>query len=419
MTSTVFERNKKRILIAVACVIAVVAATFAYFAYERFTTHRITAYFESATGLYPGDDVRVLGVKVGMVDSVEPQPEAVKVEMSVDSNVEIPSDAAALIIAQSLVSGRFVQLTPVYDGGPALADNAEIPLGRTAVPVEWDDVKRELTKLSTALGPVGDDAQGSFGRFVNTAAANLDGNGDALKSTLHELSNALDILSDGRADLFATIRNLQVFVSALSNSNTQIVSFGNRLATVSQVLGDSSDALGQGLVDLDVALGDVQRFIADNRDSLAQGVSQLADATKVLAEKRPELEQVLHIAPNALANFYQIYKPAQGSLTGVVGLNELASPLTLLCGSVEGLEANDSQRSADLCRQFIAPVFNSLVVNYPPILVNPASGVAAFPNQIQYSPEDLRASVPPQSPIAQPLPQPNGLLSLLLPGGGR
>ncbi|MBJ8345762.1 MCE family protein [Antrihabitans sp. YC2-6] len=416
MTTGTLGRNRKWIFVALACVIALVVGIVAYLAYTRITTHRFTAYFTSATGLYPGDDVRVLGVKVGKVDSVEPQPEAVKVELSVNSDVAIPEDARAVIIAQSLVSGRFVQLTPVYDGGPSLEENAEIPVQRTAVPVEWDDIKRELTKLSTALGPLEDDSQGSFGRFVNTAAENLDGNGDALKSTLHELSHTLEILSDGRTDLFATIRNLQAFVSALSNSNTQIVQFGNRLASVSEVLGDSSDELGQGLIDLDVALSDVGRFVTDNRPVLVEGVSGLAEATQVLVDKRAELEQVLHIAPNALANFYQIYKPAQGSLTGVVGLNEVASPLTFLCGSIEGMEANDSQRSADLCRQFLAPVFNSLVVNYPPIMTNPASGVAAFPDQIQYSPDELRAEMPQAVPVAQP---PQDLLSLLLPGGGR
>ncbi len=420
MNTLTAKANRKWVIIGALVVVALLVATAAFMIFSRLTTTRITGYFASTTGLYAGDDVRVLGVKVGKVDKVEPQAASSKVTMSVDSSVKIPADAKAVIIAQSLVSARFVQLAPVFTDGPVMEDDAVIPLERTAVPVEWDDIKRELTKLSTALGPVGSDEQGSFGRFVNTAADNLDGNGEKLHSSLHELSQTLSILSDGRTDLFATIRNLQAFVSALSNSNEQIVQFGGRLASVSDVLASSSDELGRALNDLDFALSDVQRFVSDNRVQLTESVTRLADATQVLVDKRPELEQVLHIAPNALANFYNIYKPAQGSLTGAIALNNFGNPVNFLCGSVEGLQANGSQKSADLCTQYLAPVLNSLVINYPPLLVNPASGVAAFPNQIDYRPPSLAGSVP-ANPVAAPPPPPapKDLGSLLLPGGGR
>ncbi|MBJ8340351.1 MCE family protein [Antrihabitans sp. YC3-6] len=421
MTTTATRPNRKWLIATAAALVLALVAVVAYVYLTRVSKTRIVAYFPSTTGLYAGDDVRVLGVNVGKIDSIEPGADSAKVTMSVDSAVEIPADARAVIIAASLVSARFVQLTPVYDGGPAMADDGVIPLDRVAVPVEWDDIKAELTKLSTALGPVENDEQGSFGRFVNTAADNLDGNGQKLRETLHELSDTIRILSDGRTDLFATVRNLQAFVSALSNSNVEIVQFGNRLASVSDVLASSSDALGTALSDLDVALGDVQRFVTDNRESLSESVGRLADATAVLAEKRPELEQVLHVGPTALANFYQIYKPAQGTLTGAIALGNFANPINFICGSIQSLEANESQRSADLCAQLLAPVMNTLALNYPPLLLNPASGVHAFPNQIEYSPPSLEAEIPKRGPPVGPVtaPAPLDLGSLLLPGGGR
>ncbi|TSD96511.1 MCE family protein [Skermania sp. ID1734] len=423
MTALLAKPRRKWVILGAIVVVLAIIATVVYLVVARATTTKITAYFSSTTGLYGGDDVRILGVKIGNVDSIEPQPESSKVTMSVDSSYKIPADAKAVIIAQSLVSARFVQLAPVYTGGPTMADGAVIPLQRTAVPVEWDDIKKELTKLSTALGPQGSEEQGSFGRFVNTAAANLDGNGERLRATLHELSHTLTILSDGRTDLFGTIRNLEEFVSALSNSNEQIVQFGGRLASVSEVLASSSDELGRALDDLDVALGNVQRFVADNRAKLGEAVSRLGDATQVLVDKRPELEQVLHIAPTALANFYQIYKPAQGTLTGAISMSNFANPVNFLCGSIEGLQANDSDKSANLCVQYLAPILNSLIMNYPPLLTNPASGVAAFPNQIEYSPPSLSSRAPvgatpvPAPPAAPPMPKDLG--ALLLPGGGR
>ncbi|MBF6349656.1 MULTISPECIES: MCE family protein [Nocardia] len=419
---TVRALPKKWVGILAGVVVIALVATGGYLAYNQLTKHEITAYFTSTTGIYPGDDVRVLGVPIGKIDSIEPGEEQAKVTMTVDGSVDLPADARAVIIAPSLVSARFIQIAPAYTGGDTLSDGAEIPIERTAVPVEWDDIKTELHKLSTALGPVGDDPQGSFGRFVDTAAENLDGNGEAFRSTLRELSATLTTLSDGRTDLFGTIRNLQKFVDVLSKSNEQIVQFGGRLASVSSVLAGVSQDLGAGLDNLDLALADVQRFLDGSGTELTEGVQRLADVTQILVDKRPELEQALHSGPTALVNFYQIYKPAQGTLTGAISLNNFADPVSFLCGSVRALEQHESDTSADLCVEYLAPVINSLAMNYVPIMTNPATGVTAFPDQLDYTTPDLPGRVdpqkvgPPAAPAPAPVTVPAGVAGLAIPG---
>ncbi|MFI5502951.1 MCE family protein [Nocardia asteroides] len=420
MSLTQQVRGLPRWTIAVAVVVIVALVAVAVYLVTGAGKNKVTASFTSTTGLYAGDEVRVLGVTVGSIDSIEPGKGQVRVRMSIDSDVDLPADARAVIIAPSLVSARFVQIAPGYSGGPKLADGAQIPLERTAVPVEWDEIKAELTKLSTALGPVGDDKQGSFGRFVDTAAENLDGNGQKFRDTLRELSATMTTLSDGRTDLFGTIRNLQKFVEVLSASNEQIVQFSGRLASVSSVLAGASAELGAGLDSLDVALADVKRFLDGTGGELTEGVEKLADVTQTLVDKRPQIEQVLHSGPTAMVNFYQLYKPAQGSLTGAVALNNSASPLTFLCGSIRALENNNSDKSADLCAEFLAPVISSLAMNYVPIMTNPASGVTAFPDQLVYSDPSLEGAGQPNSaPAAAPITVPEGLAGLAVPGGQR
>ena len=49
---------------------------------------RWSALFSSAVGLYPGDEVRVVGVPVGKIDSIEPRADDVKVTMSVSDDVK-------------------------------------------------------------------------------------------------------------------------------------------------------------------------------------------------------------------------------------------------------------------------------------------------------------------------------------------
>ena len=183
------------------------------------------------------------------IDSIEPRATDVKVTMTVKDGVKVPADAKALIIAPNLVSARFVQLTPAYTGGAAMADGAEIGLGPHGRSGRMGRGQGTTDAASTQLGPQQGAMQGPLSAFVNQAADTFDGNGDSFRQALRELSQTAGRLGDSRTDLFGTVRNLQVLVNALSNSNEQIVQFSNHVASVSQVLADSSTGPRQHLGD--------------------------------------------------------------------------------------------------------------------------------------------------------------------------
>ena len=86
-----------------------------YVIWPRMTTHTVVGYFASAAGVYPGDEVRVVGVPVGSIESITPQADSVKITMRVKDGVKVPADARAVIIAPNLVAARFIQLTPAYN----------------------------------------------------------------------------------------------------------------------------------------------------------------------------------------------------------------------------------------------------------------------------------------------------------------
>src|SRR5206468_9489834 len=135
----------------------------------------------------------------------------------------------AVIVAQNLVAARYVQLAPAFDenasSGPTMPDGAVIGLERTAVPVEWDQVKAQLMRLATDLGPTSDISTTSVGRFIDSTANAMNGNGDKLRETITQLSGVGRILADGSGNIVDIIKNLQIFVTALRDSNTQIVQF--------------------------------------------------------------------------------------------------------------------------------------------------------------------------------------------------
>lgn len=322
------------------------------------------AYFSKAVGLYEGDSVVILGVKVGEITEVRPEPDRVRITFTYDQPV--PADVQALITAPSLVPVRNLTLTPVYRGGAKLADGASIPLSRTGVPVEWDDVKRELNDLSIALGPQGADRDGALGRALTTAAANLDGNGRRISDTVGAVSEAMATLADNRGEIFGTVRNLQVFVEALKASDQEVATFGSRLADVSGVLADDKEALDKALRNANVALTEMEAFIRSNREVIAGAVTDTRPVAKLLADNRQTLATLLHVVPTGISNAYGLYDPLSGSLAASFVADNLSTPATLVCSMIQGLGG-----APGMCQSVLAPLLALGRVELPGIGFSP------------------------------------------------
>ncbi|SDD01530.1 MCE family protein [Rhodococcus tukisamuensis] len=412
--------RRRAVAVGAALTLVVVVAVVGYLAAEHFRYYRVTAYFTSTTGLYVGDDVRVVGVDVGRVTGISPDGDRMRVQLKLARSVPVAADAKAVIVAQSLVSARFVQLTPAVTGddGEALGDGAEIGLDRTAVPVEWDQVKEQLGRAADALGPKGTD-RGPVANLLDGAGTALQGNGAALGESVVELSQAMSTLSSGGGDLFGTIRGLQTFTTALAASNEQIVQFQGRLATVTGVLADGRTQLAPALADLDGAITDVQRFVAQNRTGLTEQVSRLADVAQVLVDKRDGLEKVLHLAPTALSNYYNVYRPAQGAMVGVPAFQNVGNPIDLICGGIAGLANETSDKGAELCAQYLGPLLNTVRANYPDLSINPTRALGATPDQLVYSePQLVPAAAAPPALTLPTVPVAPDLAQLMTPGRG-
>ena len=401
-----------------AVALAVLLAVGVYLVLPSRGGQKVVAYFPTAVGLYPGDDVRIVGVPVGRIDAIQPRAQDVKISMTLDDGIRVPANAQAIIIAPNLVSARFIQLTPAYTEGDVLADGAEIGLDRTGVPVEWDEVKEQLTALSAQLGPKEGGLQGPLTQFVNQAADTFDGNGDSFRQALRELSQTAGRLGDSRTDLFGTIRNLQVLVNALANSNEQIVQFTNHVASVSQVLAASTQDLDDTLGALNQALGDVRGLLSESNSSLIQSVGKLSEFTQILTDHSDDIEQILHVTPNGLANFYNIYNPAQGTVGGLLSLPNFANPVQFICGGTFDVGASpDNYKRAEICRQRMGPVLKRITMNYPPILLHPIDSITAYKGQILYDTPATEQKAQTPVPYLQWQPAPGVTPPTAPPGG--
>jgi phospholipid/cholesterol/gamma-HCH transport system substrate-binding protein len=401
------RRHPARIGLTVVLLAVLVAGVYVTIHVTReITRTRVVGFFQNSNGLFVGDDVRIRGVNVGKIDAIEPQPTRVKITFWVDDTYKVPADAKAVILSPTLVTARAIQLTPPYRGGPTLADNAVIPEDRTAVPVEWDDFRAQLERLTKTLQPTEPGGVSTLGAFINTTADNLRGQGPAIRDTINKLSEALSALGDHSDDTFTSVKNLSTLVSALQDSTTLMRQLNDNLAAVTALFANHPNEVANAVKDLNSALDQVKSFVADNRDSLGTTSDKLASVSQALADSLDDIKQLLHIAPTNLGNLINTYQPAQGTLSGVLALNNFSDPITFLCGAIQAASRLNAEQSSKLCVQYLAPIIKNRQYNFLPLGLNPFIGAAARPNEMTYSEDWMRPGyVPPQAnPPAGPAP---------------
>ena len=209
-----------------------------------------------------------------------------------------------------------MQFAPVYDGGAKMKDGAEVPLERTATPVELDQVYGALDELSAALGPNGANKNGALSDLVDVGAANLEGNGAALNRTLTGFSQAVQTLADApRRPVRVAGQPADVHVRAGQHRRAGAAvqqQHGRRRPTCSPA---ERQDLASAIQLLNKALADVAGFVQDNTTLLTTNVepARRRHRSRWCSSGRPSAE-VLDVAPAALGNLAHAYNPDYGTL---------------------------------------------------------------------------------------------------------
>jgi phospholipid/cholesterol/gamma-HCH transport system substrate-binding protein len=364
------------------------------------SSHRthIVAYFENSNGIFAGDQVWVLGVPVGAIDSIEPQATRAKITFWVEDKYKVPANASALILAPRLVTARAIQLAPVYTGGPVMADGAVIPQDRTAVPVEWDEMRNQLEKLNKMLQPTEQGGVSTLGALINTSADNLRGQGASIRDTIIKMSQAFSVLGDHSDDLFSSVKNVSTLVSALQSSSDLMAQLNRNLAAVTALLADDPHKVGRTVEDLNTAVADVQTFVADNRETIGVTSDKLTSVTQALVDRLDDVKQFLHTFPGAAQNLSNTYQPAQAALSTTPVINNFANPLEFICGAVQAASRLGAEESSKLCVQYLAPIVKNRQMNFLPLGLNFFVGTQARPNEVTYSEDRLRPDYVPSQP---------------------
>lgn len=256
-------------------------------------TYTLTADVEQAPNLFEGGRVMVRGVEVGEITDVTPGVDAVRVTMEIDDGVKVPADADLVVVPITVIADRFVQLFPAYESGAAMGDGDHIPLARTSIPAELDDVLEQLDGLLTALEPRPGERHGPLARLIESLDAATRGRSEALAGTLEGSASVLENLADSQSDITGLIQNLDRLFLALANRSSEIGIVNERFALVAEslladqenlegtienlaflaeeaggLLSESGESLGASFG----RLGRVLREVLRHQDSLSEGI---------------------------------------------------------------------------------------------------------------------------------------------------
>ena len=251
------------------------------------------AVFVDATGVNPGDDVRIAGVKVGSVKKVDIYERArALITFSVDSGDKLASRTHATIRYRNLVGQRYIALTDeVPQGGATLQPGATIPVSQTSPALDLTVLFNGFKPLFQALSP----------NDVNTLSYEIvqvfQGEGGTLDSLLAHTASLTSTLADRDKVINELIDNLNQVLAHVGQRDKQLSSL---IVTFRQFVhglaGDRNAILGSlnQISDLSVQTADLVNGI---RDPFVEDIKQLKTFAGDIDQDKAQLDKELQIEP--------------------------------------------------------------------------------------------------------------------------
>lgn len=250
--------------------------------------------------LFVDSPVKVMGVEVGRVTGLD-APEgsgAVIATVQVDDGVDVPAEASARLIQGTVLGERFIQLEPPFEGGEALEDGETIPLERTQVPAEFDELLSSLEDFLGGLPPEEVD------RFIVNVAEVLAGRGEQLGTTLEATSEALDTLRANDRELVSLLVGVADLTETLATRDAELRALLTDYASLSGTLAAERDTI-------DRALAESARVLVEVEDLLEEQGERLGASTEVLTRITRTADRNLSEIERAVVGQAELYRHAE------------------------------------------------------------------------------------------------------------
>nr|WP_280343307.1 MlaD family protein [Nocardia neocaledoniensis] len=249
-----------------------------------------------AIGLYAGNAVTQMGLKVGTVGRVEPKGSHVEVTFSLDGDRRFPANVQAVTRSKSLLADRSLELVGNYETGTQLQPGQCIPPERSYTPKSISEIAGSASDFIDAMAPV--NGQESLERSIVGMADAMRSNGVVAQSMMSHASAAMTGPDQLVADLAASIKNMAPLTDdALRNW----VALRSILDQLPEVVAAGRD-LWQGPIDVVIGVAyltpvllDIQRNYGDDLWPFVHG--GVVDAIHLAATRSKDIQSLIATVP--------------------------------------------------------------------------------------------------------------------------
>jgi phospholipid/cholesterol/gamma-HCH transport system substrate-binding protein len=238
-------------------------------------TNTYSAMFTDVSGMHPGDDVRVAGIRVGRVDSVDLEGTLAKVTFRVQKDQVLYSNTLASVTYQNIIGQRYLGLSPGPAGNQTpLPDRGQIPLEHTEPSFDIAYLLNGFEPLLTLLDPQQVD------NLTNGIIQALQGDSGSVLTLITQTSALTASFAGPDQILGGLITNLNDVVTNLAGQN----------ANLQPVIGHTRDVM--------VALGNRRAELVASVGSINATVGRLATIT---SNVYPDVQELIRREPGFTA----------------------------------------------------------------------------------------------------------------------
>jgi phospholipid/cholesterol/gamma-HCH transport system substrate-binding protein len=259
------------------------------------------AEFAEAGGLQADDEVRIAGVRVGQVKSIELADGVVRVAFQVKTDSGFGPDSRADIKVKTLLGSMFISLDPAGSG--QLEEGATIPVERTSSPF---DVVEAFEGLADTAGDIDTD---QLARSLTTLADLTRNTPEEFRAALDGVSRLSTDIADKNEEIGSLLQNLERVSSVLDDRDEDLVDLMSDADVLFQALVARRDQIHRLLVSTQELSRELTRLVRDTRGDLEPALQELEDVLAVLNKNEDNIDDSIRL----MAPFYRVFTNTLGS----------------------------------------------------------------------------------------------------------
>jgi phospholipid/cholesterol/gamma-HCH transport system substrate-binding protein len=266
-------------------------------------THAASGYLanvSNASGLQPGDTVRIAGVEVGKISSVSLEGDHASISFSVNNDQHLTTTTRAAIHFANLLGQRFLSILPGDSVGRPLHPGDVIPLSRTTPAIDLTEVFNGFQPLFSALSP------NQVNQLSESLIQVFQGEAGTISDLVSQTASITNNLADRQQVIDGLLNSLSSVLDTVGVHDTQLGQLIGNFDTLFTGLAGSRSQIGSAITNLASATTLTSSLIDQSQPTLNQDIAALASAVQGLSANQQGIDGVLQGFPGLMGALTKI-----------------------------------------------------------------------------------------------------------------